>query len=448
MNYISLSQTIESHWFWDTFPFVSQSYDDGDEFQEFGLRWSGKGFTYSSSPGWHFPDKPVLDDFNIDHFAGVAQVIDLTQCSKKGFVTAGDFTDKIGLGSLSRIIVLKTGHANEIPIRRREYWTLAPQISPAIAEIAAERGVSHICVDLSCDSLESRRADSTHGIFNPNTEFRQRVHASGVILTENFCNLDKVETEIFLLCLPIKGEGMSTSPTRPVALTSWPSEKPSIYDVSTPILNHWRWRMETWRIQGNDAGFYSDHTEFIQSGHAFTHCDAPRHMEKSGATIQELPNMGLDLFLGEAHIIDLSDIELPSAITASLLEERSGGEVTKNQRIILRSDLTNRLGYKSTRWHTHAPNLDLSAAKWLIDKKPTAVCLDFPQDYIAREMPGRHVYNHEFEIHHKIFQAGIPFIEDLKDLGQITGYKTFLAAVPLKMTCIDGAPMRAILIDW
>ena len=46
------------------------------------------------------------------------------------------------------------------------------------------------------------------------------------------------------------------------------------------------------------------------------------------------------------------------------------------------------------------------------------------------------------------FQAGIPFIEDLKDLGQITGYKTFLAAVPLKMTCIDGAPMRAILIDW
>ena len=50
MNYINLSQTIESHWFWDTFPFVSQSYEDGDEFQEFGLRWSGKRFPYSSSP--------------------------------------------------------------------------------------------------------------------------------------------------------------------------------------------------------------------------------------------------------------------------------------------------------------------------------------------------------------------------------------------------------------
>ena len=81
-------------------------------------------------------------------------------------------------------------------------------------------------------------------------------------------------------------------------------------------------------------------------------------------------------------------------------------------------------------------------------KKPAAICLDFPQDFIAREMPGRHVYNHEFEIHHKIFQAGIPFIEDLKDLGEVRQDNMFLAAVPLKMTCVDGAPMRAIIINW
>jgi kynurenine formamidase len=158
--------------------------------------------------------------------------------------------------------------------------------------------------------------------------------------------------------------------------------------------------------------------------------------------------MGLDLFLGDATIIDISDIELPSPVTADLLERRCGGNIKQNQRIILRSDLTNRLGYKSTRWHTHAPNIDASAADWLISKKPDAICLDFPQDYIAREMPGRHVYNHEFEIHHKIFQAGIPFIEDLKDLGEVKKENIFLAAVPLKMNCIDGAPMRAVIINW
>ncbi len=241
---------------------------------------------------------------------------------------------------------------------------------------------------------------------------------------------------------------MTTSPTRPVALTKWPSDTPSIYDVSTPLLNHWRWRMEIWRDKSQSPDGFLDQTQYIQSGHAFTHCDAPRHMERDGPTIQDLPNMGLDLFLGDATIIDISDIELPSPVTADLLERRCGGNIKQNQRIILRSDLTNRLGYKSTRWHTHAPNIDASAADWLISKKPDAICLDFPQDYIAREMPGRHVYNHEFEIHHKIFQAGIPFIEDLKDLGEVKKENIFLAAVPLKMNCIDGAPMRAVIINW
>ena len=448
MKYISLSQTIEPHWFWDSFPLVSQSYADGDEFQEFGLRWAGAGFTYASSPGWHFANKPSLDDLNIDNFAGVAEVIDLSGSADSGFVAAGDFTNAIGLGPLSKIIILKTGHASKIPLRRREYFTQTPKLAPAIAEIAAERGVKNICVDFSCDSFKSKREDLTNGIFNPNTEFRDRAHRSGLVVTENLCNLEQIGSKIFLLALPIKGEGMTTSPTRPVALTSWPSDNPSIFDVSTPLLNHWRWRMEIWREKIEDETGYLDQTQYIQSGHAFTHCDAPRHMEQKGPTIQELPNMGLDLFLGDASIIDISDIELPSPVTAELLERRSGGKIEANKRIILRSDLTNRLGYRSTRWHTHAPNIDPSAADWLIAKKPAAICLDFPQDFIAREMPGRHVYNHEFEIHHKIFQAGIPFIEDLKDLGEVEQDNMFLAAVPLKMTCIDGAPMRAIIINW
>jgi arylformamidase len=333
-------------------------------------------------------------------------------------------------------------------MRRREYFTQIPKLAPAIAEIAAERGVVNICIDFSCDSFKSKRADFTQAIINPNSEFRDRAHSAGLIVTENLCNLDKIGSEVFLLCLPIKGEGMTTSPTRPVALTKWPSDTPSIYDVSTPLLNHWRWRMEIWRDKSQSPDGFLDQTQYIQSGHAFTHCDAPRHMEQDGPTIQDLPNMGLDLFLGDATIIDISDIELPSPVTADLLERRCGGNIKQNQRIILRSDLTNRLGYKSTRWHTHAPNIDVSAADWLISKKPDAICLDFPQDYIAREMPGRHVYNHEFEIHHKIFQAGIPFIEDLKDLGEVKKENIFLAAVPLKMNCIDGAPMRAVIINW
>ena len=41
--------------------------------------------------------------------------------------------------------------------------------------------------------------------------------------------------------------------------------------------------------------------------------------------------MGLDLFLGDASIIDISDIKLPSPVTAELLEQRSGGNIGKNK---------------------------------------------------------------------------------------------------------------------
>ena len=81
MNPIDLAQQIEPHWAWDSFPIVSQAYADGDEFQEFGLRWTGQGFTYCSAPGWHNPSAPTLSDLPMTCFAGVASVIDLSQSS-------------------------------------------------------------------------------------------------------------------------------------------------------------------------------------------------------------------------------------------------------------------------------------------------------------------------------------------------------------------------------
>ena len=90
----------------------------------------------------------------------------------------------------------------------------------------------------------------------------------------------------------------------------------------------------------------------------------------------------------------------------------------------------------------------LPRTEWLADHGVSAVCLDFPQDYVARQMPYRHVANEEFVAHHAIFRKGIPFIEDLRDIGTLATKTPFLLAVPLKMTCVDGAPMRVVAVDW
>lgn len=443
MTLIDLSQRMEPHWAWDSFPFVSQAYAEEDEFQEFGLRWNGQGFTYASAPGWHRPGAPTLDDLPLEIFAGVASVVDLSSASEH--ISPGAFTNVIGARTLRPLVVLRTGHGDTVPLRRREYWTEAPVLAPAIAEMLAERGAHHVCLDLSCDAITARRSDGTGGIANANGDFRARAHACGLVVTENLTVQADLPPEVFLFALPLRGEGLTTAPCRPVAMTEWPSDTPVVRDVSTPLANHWRWRLELWRDIAEAP--YEDRTQWVQSGHGYTHCDAPRHMERDGASIHDLPKEGLDLFIGPAWIVDLSDISLPAPITRELLIERAGSP-PEGARIILRTDLTNRLGYGSTRWHTHAPNLEVAAAEWLVARKPAAICLDFPQDYVAREMPARHVYNDEFIAHHAVLGAGVPFVEDLRDLGAVGCRDPFLAAVPLKMTCVDGAPMRVVTLEW
>ena len=102
---IDLSQRIEAHWAWDTFPLVSQSYEDGDEFQEFGLRWSGQGFTYASSPGWKIKGEPTLDDLPISNFVGMASVINLSNSNQERQITPGQLIESFS-GELRPIVLL------------------------------------------------------------------------------------------------------------------------------------------------------------------------------------------------------------------------------------------------------------------------------------------------------------------------------------------------------
>ncbi len=446
MPIIDCSQCMEPHWLWQSYPFVSQSYHRGDEFQEFGYNWRGSGFSFVSAPGWRVRGGRRLEDYPLRMFAGIAHVLDVS-----GAASVEESAVEAGLPARSEkyILVLRTGHTDAVHNRKPEYWRTAPRVSPACAAAISRAGFTHVAVDFSCDDVPATRPGGGNGFRNPNGEFRSALHAEGILLTENCANLrDLPDEEVFFASLPYSIPDSATAPCRPIALGSWPSDAPRIIDVSVPVFNHWRWKFDVRQGRSIADGDESDEIHFLVTGHGFTHCDAPCHMRKGGATIQELPNEGLDLFVGEAVVADFSDLELPFPITKALLAERLGDRFRPGDRLILRSDLTNRLGYESREWHLKAPNLEPEAAAWIASMKPAAVCLDFPQDYIAREMPVRHVYNEEFVSHHAVFAADIPFVEDLKDLGRLRSARPFLMAVPLKTACVDGAPMRAVALEW
>lgn len=446
MAIIDCAQTIEPHWKWDCTPFVSQSYTRGDEFQEFGLKWYGFGFSTVTAPGWKIKDGQTLDQVPMDWFIGVATVLDLSDVN--GAITKDALLARLEGTSPRNLIVLKTGHADRTGSRHVAYWKQAPQITPDCARIIADAGYKHIAVDFPCDSVPARRPDGEGAIHNFNETFRQMVHAQGMLLTENCENLSAIEQdEVFFVSLPIAMPPTGSAPCRPIALTEWKADSPKLTDVSTPFVNHWRWKLELWTGRSFAKGDDREEQHFVLGGHGYTHCDAPCHMYREGATIQKMPNNGLDVFIGDAHVVDFTDLNLPQAITKEMMVERAS-KVKPGEHIILHSDLTNTLGYPSREWHLKAPNIEEDAAEWLAEHGVSAVCLDFPQDYVARQMPYRHVKNEEFVAHHAIFRKGIPFIEDLRDLGTLTTKTPFLLAVPLKMTCVDGAPMRVVAVDW
>ena len=445
MKIIDCAQRLEPHWLWDSHPFESQSYHRGDEFLEFGFKFRGGGSSFTSAPGWRLQQGSRLESFPPDCFAGVAAVADLTDLKVVERATLAGLL--AGL-PVRNILILRTGHPERVHNRRPEYWTSAPELSAECAGLVQEAGFRHVILDVPCDDIPALRFGG-EGYRNPNGAFRDAGHSLGLLVTENCANLGDIPApEAFFLALPIAIQNSATAPCRPVCMETWPSDTPRLVDLSVPIFNHWRWRFDVRQGKSIADGDGAEEIHVLVTGHGFTHCDAPCHMRKGASTIQELPNEGLDLFIGEAFTVDLSDLPLPTPITRSILENRIGRGFKPGTRLILRSDLTNRVGYESREWHLKAPNLEVEAAEFIVSLKPAAICLDFPQDFIAREMPDRHVYNHEFVAHHAVFAAGIPFVEDLKDIGLIGSQQTFLAAVPLRTSCPDGAPMRVLAVEW
>jgi arylformamidase len=444
MPIIDCAQTIEPHFHWQSHSFVSQDPARGDEFQEYGLKWRGEGFSFISAPGWRIAGASRLDDYPLETVAGVASVVDATGPR----IGTDDLRAHLANPARRRILILRTGHTDRFGNGFLDYWREVPVFAPACAALIAAAGYAHVILDVPCNNLPPRRPLFDQNVPNPNFAFRAALHRAGLLVTENACNLSAIQqAEVFVLSLPLAIPRATTSPCRPVVYTEWPKDNPRMLDVSTPMFNHWRWYIDVEDGLASHNGADRDEVHFTLRGHGFTHCDAPRHMRRDGMTIQQLPNEGLDFFTGTAKIIDLSDLPLPTAITADLLAARSG-VIRPGDMVVLRSDLTNRMGYESRTWHLAAPNLEVAAANWLLDQKPKAIVLDFPQDKVAREMPKRHVFNHEFVTHHAVFNRNVPFVEDLRDIGLWGSDRPYLCAIPLRTTCIDGAMMRTIMVDW
>jgi kynurenine formamidase len=215
-----------------------------------------------------------------------------------------------------------------------------------------------------------------------------------------------------------------------------------IIDLSMPIQSHWRWKFNSEQTLDRKKGAPYQSTTFTMSAHAFTHIDSPLHIEPDRMPIDAVP---LNKLAGPAVILDLSYVQPNQAIKIPDLK-KSADEIIPGDIAVLKTAWDLKNSWKDREYWTEAPYLDEEAAAWLSDQDLNAVGFDFPQDYVTREIPGRHPSVQEMPAHDLILRKGIYQIEYLCNVHQINSKRITLIALPLKLADCEGAPARVIAL--
>jgi arylformamidase len=158
--------------------------------------------------------------------------------------------------------------------------------------------------------------------------------------------------------------------------------------------------------------------------HAGTHIDAPFYLYKDGWTTDQIP---LERLMGRCQVLDLTGIE--DTITAADLKDH---EINR-EKVLLKTKNSYDLLIAYNPRHVV---MDESAARYLVEQGVTTL----GYDYQSFEREGRN------DIHRIFLSKGITIIDNLR-LKDAEQKEYHLICLPLKVTGIDGAPARAILID-
>lgn len=168
------------------------------------------------------------------------------------------------------------------------------------------------------------------------------------------------------------------------------------------------------------------------------HLDAPARLLKGGERADQVP---LDRLYGRARIVDLRWKDRSSPLQITDLENYN---IAANEILVLF------VGYSQPQeedWPAYS-SISVQAAQWLAAKKIRALATDMPSigsysryaDLMEKNRPPEEVWAERLAF----FQAGIPVIEGLTNVGHLVGEKNVVfIGFPLPIADRSGAPVRA-----
>ncbi|MWC31011.1 cyclase family protein [Paenibacillus sp. MMS18-CY102] len=204
-----------------------------------------------------------------------------------------------------------------------------------------------------------------------------------------------------------------------------------IYDISMTIQQD----MQVWGNAKNNQPVFENVSNYetgevydskmTLSVHTGTHVDAPLHMLEDGATIESI---GLEELVGHARVLDLTAVE--DAVSKADLEKFG---IQKGEWILLK---TRNSFNESNTFDTGFVYVNEEAARYLVEIGIRGIGVDG----LGIERSQR-----EYPTHRQLFRNNIIIVEGLR-LKNVPPGTYFLVVAPLKLTGLEAAPARAVLI--
>lgn len=193
-------------------------------------------------------------------------------------------------------------------------------------------------------------------------------------------------------------------------------------------------KVEVRSLSALDMGAAVNVSELRMATHAGTHIDAPAHVIRGGRTIDQIP---LERWWGPAVVVPIA---------------RDGGEAIPVQDLAAADIRRGDIVLLHTGWDVHFdapayqlhPYLGDDTARWLVDRGVSMVGIDA----VSVEMPlERRPPGFDLPVHHVLLEHDVLVIENLADLGPLSGRRVRVHAFPLDIRGGDGAPAR-VIAEW
>jgi kynurenine formamidase len=176
--------------------------------------------------------------------------------------------------------------------------------------------------------------------------------------------------------------------------------------------------------------------------HMGTHTDALGHLVADGPMIE---GMALESYVGRVSHFRFRDLGPLAPITAGALSA-AGVRPASGDVVLIETGWGRK--WNEPDFVTSHPFITLDGAAWLIEHGAKCVGMDTPGLMDPRiDLGPNAAVDSATVVDRVLLEARICYVAGLVNLEALTETRPLFVAVPLKLTGLDGAPVRAIAIE-